>query len=710
MWYVAKHDNVSRLMERIDDSKSRSQRQLISAADLIESGNGTCTEEGDRRIMLDPMGNIPLKVYEVCTAELDNVANESWVPRLVLSDEEKDVVESDGSVMLLGRSGTGKTICIVNRMDFDRQRLTNNPLFSQLFVARSHRLCRYVSEAVGTKAQVTFTTFDDLLSDTENRLPKVANIRDEFSRSNHMTFGRFKKEIYSGRDGKLDPLLVWTSIRSFIKGSIEAALKISNVVDKEDFLSFEMFGSNRCRLSLEQRGEVYTIFKRYEQTMIDFDLWDNCDRIMSLLRKMEGIKSSNPNLFQQLTKSKTYIDECQDYTQAECLLFFYLSGPGNLFFAGDPAQSVVEGVEFRFKDIKSVEHFIGKKQNKRLLEDPKTVNVNFRSHSGVLNIAAAILSCLFDNFPKSAEHLKTDRGIFQGPRPGVFYTVESGLLGSLLKGKLNGTVVLVHDSSVSRIRRMLTGYPLVYGIRAAKGLEFKSIIILDFFRDLPDNVQKPWRELLLGRADDDFKRKYPEIEGQLKLLYTGVTRCIEQLFFAETAASIGGNTFHLRYLTKTSTIKSNRLGKETENRANLATLNKVGDVQTMTLTSDEWLSSGIESAEAAEVADDPEVAESLLEKAIYCFQQANDHELARMARAHRASIRFKLALPPMSTQKVVEAGNRDFREFEVTAAKLVENLLTESLLTEAKDLCSSVLPYLPVQSQERLSKDLISKM
>jgi hypothetical protein len=48
------------------------------------------------------------------------------------------------------------------------------------------------------------------------------------------------------------------------------------------------------------------------------------------------------------------------------------------------------------------------------------------------------------------------------------------------------------------------GYPLIYGIRAAKGLESKSVILLDFSTDLPGNINKPWRELLLGRAGDGF--------------------------------------------------------------------------------------------------------------------------------------------------------------------------------------------------------------
>ena len=106
------------------------------------------------------------------------------------------------------------------------------------------------------------------------------------------------------------------------------------------------------------------------------------------------------------------------------LLFFYLSGPGDLFLAGDSAQSVVEGVEFRFEDIRSVEYCIAPEKHNLMLQKPMVVNVNFRSHTGVLNIAASILSYMFEAFPNSAKQLKEDRGIFQGPRPSVLSRID----------------------------------------------------------------------------------------------------------------------------------------------------------------------------------------------------------------------------------------------------------------------------------------------
>lgn len=391
------------------------------------------------------------------------------------------------------------------------------------------------------------------------------------------------------------------------------------------------------------------------------------------------------------------------------MLFFYLCGPSNLFLAGDPAQSVVEGVEFRFEDVRSVEYHIAKDQHVLLLQKPKTVNVNFRSHSGILNTAASILSSLFGAYPHSAKQLKEDQGIFVGPRPSVFFTVKSDMINKLLKEQLNGTVVLVHDSKVDRWKESLDNYPLIYGIRASKGLEFKSVIMLDFFSDLPKNLQNAWRELFLRPEKcSDYSRKYPEIEGQLKLLYTGVTRCIEQLFFAETKETNGGKAF-TRWLTTTTTPRSkshsnNDMAKEVA----LATKNNTSDVQQMAMTKDEWLSSGIENTEAAEDQghDNSALAESFLEKAIYCFKQADDKSLIAKAEAHKDWLEFKAKVP--SKPEKPPSGD-EYRELEDEAAKIADRLFKENLLLQAKDLMERINPFLYVHSNEKM-KALIGKL
>jgi hypothetical protein len=128
----------------------------------------------------------------------------------------------------------------------------------------------------------------------------------------------------------------------------------------------------------------------------------------------------------------------------------------------------------------------------------------------------------------------------------------------------------------------------------------------------------------------------------------------------------------------------------------------------MTLTPDEWCSRGLENAMMAEeTTEDLVNAESLLERALYCFQQIGDVALCSKARVNIASVRFRASLedgPP------AEVTTDTVDELEVTAAKIMEGLLAERLLLEARTLCTSIASRLSAYSQEQLQQRFVSKL
>lgn len=177
-----------------------------------------------------------------------------------------------------------------------------------------------------------------------------------------------------------------------------------------------------------------------------------------------------------------------------------------------------------------------------LPDKPLTVQVNFRSHTGVLNVAAAVLAQLFVAFPGAANVLKPDVGLFQGPRPALLPHIPSADLSTLMQ-KNEGLVVLTHDGNVSRVQELCGDHSVVLGIREAKGMEFKDVAIVDFFSALDSEHQRPWKQLLQTQAQRSSQRGFPELEGHLKLLYTAVTRCCRRLFLVETTRSPAGDAF-----------------------------------------------------------------------------------------------------------------------------------------------------------------------
>jgi hypothetical protein len=99
---------------------------------------------------------------------------------------------------------------------------------------------------------------------------------------------------------------------------------------------------------------------------------------------------------------------------------------------------------------------------------------------------------------------------------------------------------------------------------------------------------------VLNRTEVDFASRHPLFENILKLLYTGITKSIEQLYFIETSTSVAGDAT-LRWLTTTTTASKDGTRDES-----LATKSNINNFDSMSLTCDEWISSGIDNTEMAE--------------------------------------------------------------------------------------------------------------
>jgi len=296
-------------------------------------------------------------------------------------------------------------------------------------VSRSSRLCRYVEKAVGSSPQSNFYTFDNLLHELDVSLSEEELETNDSTRLFHprqrVNFSQFKQfydEHYA--QNRIAALIVWKSIRTFIKGSIEAYQSSSNVLSREYFVS-DKLGKNRCKIPLDLRDSIYDIFVQYQAWLHEQRMWDDCDRIHFLLQRIDEAKNTSSLSYDKVKWSRVYVDvsvvllflcivsspthsltivlpstyhmhiqEVQDYTQVEILLFFSISGVGSLFLAGDPAQSVEQGTDFRFEEVRAVGYYVAGNRHHLIPDKPKIVNINFRSHAGILNCAGGFLDLL----------------------------------------------------------------------------------------------------------------------------------------------------------------------------------------------------------------------------------------------------------------------------------------------------------------------------
>jgi len=102
-------------------------------------------------------------------------------------------------------------------------------------------------------------------------------------------------------------LIVWKSIRTFIKGSIEAYQSSSKVLSREYFVS-DKLGKNRCKVPLDLRDSIYDIFVQYQAWLHEQRMWDDCDRIHFLLRQIDEAKKTSSVVCEKIKWSKAYVD------------------------------------------------------------------------------------------------------------------------------------------------------------------------------------------------------------------------------------------------------------------------------------------------------------------------------------------------------------------------------------------------------------------
>lgn len=79
-----------------------------------------------------------------------------------------------------------------------------------------------------------------------------------------------------------------------------------------------------------------------------------------------GIRINNMNI------NEIYVDETQDFTQAELYLLLHIcQNPNDMFLTGDTAQGIMRGISFRFKDLRSL--FYHASQTTKSIKVPERV-------------------------------------------------------------------------------------------------------------------------------------------------------------------------------------------------------------------------------------------------------------------------------------------------------------------------------------------------
>eukprot|EP00547_Thalassionema_nitzschioides_P017852 CAMPEP_0194239112 /NCGR_PEP_ID=MMETSP0158-20130606/5677_1 /TAXON_ID=33649 /ORGANISM="Thalassionema nitzschioides, Strain L26-B" /LENGTH=1368 /DNA_ID=CAMNT_0038973517 /DNA_START=483 /DNA_END=4585 /DNA_ORIENTATION=- len=665
IWFICKHDKISRCCELIDLSYDRVLRD--GAHEEFEFTADGLQDVREPEMLANPIANVPLKIHSVDVDDLERLlVDVNWTPPLKLTPNEESIVSREGTVLLLGRSGTGKTLCVCNRMARDRLcRKSSSENFRQLFVSRTSRLCEYV-EALQKRAGEDLTTvamrrIDDFIDE----MSKLVEPEKTWQDSYFVCYEKFCSDDVLpkivGVEKELDALQVWTQIRSFIKGSYEA-ITLNRPLTKEEYLGLS---KDRCRLDAEQRCRAYTIFQRYQGLLDNNGWWDEVGKARYVYVALQ--KKFNDLMEERIMPLYThiYVDEIQDITQAEIALLFLVSGNNyrTMFFAGDTAQTVSQGIDFRFEEIRSIVYTIS--NGKYRLERPEKLTRNFRSHNGILSVSNLVLNRLHAAFPAAASKLPPDKGLVLGPRPGLIMMEYSEI--STIIHENSRIRILVRDELKDSIKAQL-GHAgnACLGIRDAKGLEFRDVIILDFFLGIDKLHNKAWKDILLGdsakkaKISTSFLDLPVSMELELKLLYTAITRSCDRLFFIETQKSQAFDAWR-------RCLKKDELAIEIKS-------DMIGDRGVM--TADDWLIEGIEIASQVSDSEGSE-AKKLLLQAIDHFQKAQNKIYEQRCHANLRALEVLDDAAPSISATANE------REFNRKGSKVVSAYLDAGLVNDA---------------------------
>ena len=290
---------------------------------------------------------------------------------------------------------------------------------------------------------------------------------------------------------KYNPLLIWMEIKSFLKGSFEALMSDSGSLSEEQY---KRMGSKRAGNFVGDREEIYSLFLSYQKYLSQHKLVDQCDWVHHIYHRLKA-QEDVPFVIHEF-----YIDEVQDFTQAELYLILHCCRfSSGLFFTGDTAQSIMRGVSFRFQDLRSLFHhfrdtYLPYSSKKDIIRVPQMQQLtqNFRSHSGILDVAAHVIKLLQYLFPKSIDTLPEDTGVFPGPLPVILHSISESDLAIILRGNrrmsssiefgAHQAVLVQSETSKSRLPEELSS-AIVLTTFEAKGLEFDDVLLYNFFAD-----------------------------------------------------------------------------------------------------------------------------------------------------------------------------------------------------------------------------------
>ena len=445
------------------------------------------------------LGNIQWKVVD---------SEEEWRQAIIeggkdlslkLTQQEYELATKYGNFLVMGSAGTGKTTVGLYRMVNSLTQLGEG---KRLYIAASPILVKesekcfkrlYGKDSLGdvfefkTIKQLCFDILRDLNSGC-NYLPECEVTYHVFEKW-YSEFSRYDRNVYPAP-------LVWHEIRGIIKGA-----SLDFVHDYLPEHKYKDLGRRRSSVITRKsdRDDIYKIAKRYKHFLEEKQLFDEID----LTRKALGVAVANPR-YQMIV-----CDEVQDFAELQLLLLVKLiASGGQLFFTGDLNQMILPSA-FRWEDLTSILN-----KEKIIYHQPEELNTNFRSVGSLSNLSNQLLRIRCDLLEeKGCKGFSTASGDFRDAARNINTSIEE--INSILKDLYPDEAILVRTIEE---KEKFSHLKFVFTIEEAKGLEFDTVVLVEFFTP----KQSLWNKLLNQQTTSSNEKV--ELRLEFNLLYVAITR------------------------------------------------------------------------------------------------------------------------------------------------------------------------------------------
>lgn len=425
--------------------------------------------------------------------------SELELPHDVSAEEKALIEDTASSLFILGRSGTGKTTVMVQKMF--RQHMTSMKLdpegrpVVQLMVTASPVLAGAIKrhfegminstlrqgEVSNTAATESESVSDGVpTSTTSAQSNNPTHINNPYQYPHIISFGEFLQKIdctlkqpffrsedeatssrsivdmfrfesyyyprmgdvTGGKRFKISPSALYTQIMSAIKGSMDAPR-----LTRDQYVALATKRSS-ANINADERHHYYDLYELYQRLKAETTDYDTADLVSHIYRALESGDYDNG-----LKYSGIFVDEVQDLTMRQLSILRFVSEELNGFcFAGDTAQTIAHGVGFRFESLKDLFYaeFIRGRAGYKVPEISQ-LKQNFRTHTDVLRVANTIIKLITELFPDTIDKLDDESSLTSGRKP-IFIQDTDDVISELFdRGDLNNSgfgadqVILVRD-------------------------------------------------------------------------------------------------------------------------------------------------------------------------------------------------------------------------------------------------------------------------